>query len=309
MVSVLTVFQIKAGASAVGENLSITLLVFASMCGLLCLCDKLLNESELSLVLDQRDGYYKRTPLNWASHNGHLEVARLLLDRSEDYHRSSPLYTAVRKRDVEMVRLLLDRGALTVDERRPLQTVYERRQRQTILFTAYGSRVNERLLERGVEIFSMLLEKGAEVNSRSMGDGCTPLHIAADTGQVEIMTILLERGANFEVKDDQRRSPLCIAVERSNVEAVRVLLEKGANPNAAAKAGWSLLHSAVFSGNIKIVRLLIEKGADVEQRKLLDDLRRLLGDEELKLCLESRANLEVRDTSGSATPDRMDLTS
>jgi len=63
-------------------------------------------------------------------------------------------------------------------------------------------------------------------------------------------------------------------------------------------------------GNIKIVKLLIEEGANVVEQtsggSLLDDLRRLLGDEELKLCLESRA---VRDTSGSATPDRMDLTS
>ena len=253
------------------ETTGISIFLLASMCGLRDLCEKLLNgtldgdclkyvfhfwpaltHGRLTpLTLEQTDAVYKMTPLIWASRNGHLEVARLLLDRGAQIHsaqssHNSPLYAAVSNRDVEMVRLLLDKGALNVDERRPQETLFERRQRQTILFPAYGPWGEEIPLDkRGVEIFSMLLEKGADVNSRNIGDENTPLHIATNTGQVEIMKMLLQRGANFEVKDGRGRSPLRIGIERSRVEAVRVLLDKGANPNAADKDEWSLLQSAV----------------------------------------------------------------
>ena len=52
------------------------------------------------------------------------------------------------------------------------------------------------------------------------------------------------------------------AAQEGHVEIVKILLERGANPNAEDDAGRTPLHDAAFKGHVEIVKLLLERGAD-----------------------------------------------
>ncbi len=98
--------------------------------------------------------------------------------------------------------------------------------------------------------------------------GRTPLHIAAESGNVQAMTNLLSAGAevNVQVRSDEKRSPewgntpLHLAARDGRVEAVKLLLERGALVNARSDLGATALHRAIAYP--QIVQMLLEKGAD-----------------------------------------------
>ena len=59
---------------------------------------------------------------------------------------------------------------------------------------------------------------------------------------------------------------LMYATHRGDIDIVRLLLERGADPNKQTKDGWTPLMYATEKGNIDIVRLLLENGADPTKR-------------------------------------------
>ena len=135
----------------------------------------------------------------------------------------------------------------------------------TLLHAATGglsARVN-------VEVVSILLEKGAEVNAKN-SRGHTALQFAALLREVEIVRMLLEREVDVNTKSDEGDTALHWAVEISNnEEVVRMLLEKGADVNVKNIVKHTALHGAVRnSNNVAMIRMLLEKGAEVNAKHL-----------------------------------------
>ena len=79
-----------------------------------------------------------------------------------------------------------------------------------------------KLMER-VEIVRLLMEKGADVTAKDKGLS-TPLHLASSLGNPEIVRLLIERGADITAKDGRHRIPLHIACALSRVGPEDVLL-------------------------------------------------------------------------------------
>ena len=105
----------------------------------------------------------------------------------------------------------------------------------------------------------------------------TPLHFAAQNGHLEVVRLLLERGANVNAQNTdelwwrERRTPLHFAAQNGHLDVVRLLLERGANVNAETSgvAGWTPLHFAAQNGHLEVVRVLLERGANVNAQTTL----------------------------------------
>ncbi len=136
-----------------------------------------------------------------------------------------------------------------------------------------------------LEKVRLLVDAGADVNARSK-QGMTPLLIAAsNAGSIEIVRLLLAKGAEVKSKSDstpaaadandplatrRRKSggqggytPLLAAAAANDLEMARLFVEKGVDANAATRRGDTPLHFAAGAGNLAMVKLLLAKGANV----------------------------------------------
>jgi ankyrin repeat protein len=95
----------------------------------------------------------------------------------------------------------------------------------------------------------------------------TVLMAAASKGNLEMVKLLIEKGADVEDKDKDGATVLVHATLMGNPEIVRFLIDKGADVNAQTSQGLTALMMAADQGNLEIVKFLIEKGADVNAKK------------------------------------------
>ena len=91
-------------------------------------------------------------------------------------------------------------------------------------------------------------------------NGTTALHQAVFQDHHDIVNLLIERGADPNIGDENVWTPLHWAVERRRMDMVKLLLNRGADPNKMSKH-WTPLHRAVQNGCKYTVQLLLNKGA------------------------------------------------
>lgn len=88
------------------------------------------------------------------------------------------------------------------------------------------------------------------------------LRIAAEAGDTQIVTLLLDKGAHLDSAPGNGGTALRAAVAAGNLDVVQLLLEKGADPDCGGFGSSSLLTVAARAGNLEIMKLLIGKGAN-----------------------------------------------
>jgi len=109
-----------------------------------------------------------------------------------------------------------------------------------------------------VEIVRLLLEKGAEVNM-SRGGGSTALHMAAlYGGKTELISLLLEKGANMNARTANGETPLNLAVIGKQKAIAELLLDRGAEINLENQNFSSLLHISASAGIKRIVDMALK---------------------------------------------------
>ncbi|WP_282608856.1 ankyrin repeat domain-containing protein [Pelagibius sp. Alg239-R121] len=112
------------------------------------------------------------------------------------------------------------------------------------------------------QILTLLLQYGANINAQN-DDGSALLHILIDS---EFLQPVLDAGANLELKDEVGFTPLLAHLIRADGEQmVRALLSAGANPNAKDNRNQSALSHARETGDEVLVNLLIDAGASAQE--------------------------------------------
>lgn len=202
------------------------------------------------------------------------------LVHATDRWGSSPLNTAIEGFHAEIAKILIDAGADLEHEGGRLG--------MPLHFASYFG---------DVEIVTMLLEAGAQVNGqprkvRTNFDG-TPLHNATSGGKLHVAKLLLEHGAdvNAENRHDPGWTPLHAAVEAhffapDRLATVRLLLEHGARLDVQDSWERTPLEAARFRAEH-----VTEPEEDAEQRQAIVDL--------IATWMEKRGEERRRPNGGS----------
>lgn len=124
-----------------------------------------------------------------AAYMGRAEVANVLISRGADVNlvtnrKTVPMHAAARRGSPELATLLLANGA-AVD-------ALEWRGHSPLHFAVLAAIVDDKG-DRGV--IPLLLDKGADINRPQGNTKLTPLHMAAASGRLKLVTLLLDRGA------------------------------------------------------------------------------------------------------------------
>jgi ankyrin repeat protein len=210
--------------------------------------------------LNAAEPQYGFTAMQAAIFNGHYAFAKLLIEKGANVNDGS-LYIVMEMRNLakytnrpnppeadngvshmDVATLLLQKGA---DANAPYTKQIPPRQAQGNINVAPGSTPLYRAV-RAVDLASvkLLVEAGANP-SLAIKDGSTPLMAAAGLGA--------PRGGDEEVTEaGDRNDP---------VDVMKVLVDKGANVNAANDAGMTPMHYAVQRGTDRIIEYLASKGA------------------------------------------------
>jgi ankyrin repeat protein len=239
--------------------------------------------------LESRDAV-RRTPLHQAAYDGKPVVTALLLAAGARIDAvgpdlRTPLQLAVVRGSREVVALLLAKGADT--EWRDsfgctaLHYAVEVRARDLVkLLLGHGADVNAPTTRGSsigatalmgsahagdLEIMKVLLDLGAQIEQADQ-HGFTALMVAAGDGQVDAAKLLLERGAKLEAADQEGTTVFLRAAKSGQLEMVKFLLERGAKPDACDKVGFTALHEAADRGYAEVAEFLISRGAEVNAR-------------------------------------------
>jgi hypothetical protein len=248
------------------------------------------------------------TPLVLAAREDCMECAELLLAAHAGVNQTTrygwtALLTAVQNKHHKLAAYLLDHGA---------DPNIQNNGGWTPLYIAIDNRnieggdypVREPDMDH-LEFIKLLINHGANVNARICGtdstperckgdstetrtiftmqwlyeDGATPFLRAAQSGDVTVMKLLLEHGADPKIATSNGDTALMVAAgigwvdgvtfewsEAENLEAVKMCLDLGIDPNIADGDGRTALHGAAHKGRNDVIRLLVEHGAKLDAR-------------------------------------------
>ncbi|XP_032429956.1 ankyrin-3-like isoform X13 [Xiphophorus hellerii] len=227
------------------------------------------------------------TALHIASLAGQNEVVKELVTNGANVNAQSqngftPLYMAAQENHLEVVQFLLDNGSsqsiATEDGFTPLAVALQQGHDQVVsLLLENDTKGKVRLpalhiaaRKDDTKAAALLLQNdhNADVESKMMVNrttesGFTPLHIAAHYGNINVATLLLNRGAAVDFKARNDITPLHVASKRGNTNMVRLLLERGARIDARTKDGLTPLHCGARSGHEQVVEMLLNRGAPI----------------------------------------------
>ena len=139
----------------------------------------------------------------------------------------------------------------------------------------YAARFND------VNVVQILLSKGADVKAIDVSQ-LTPLHCAAlHNSNAEVISVLVEAGAVVDARNDDKLTPLHLAVDK--LQNVNALLEAGATVNLLDKNQCSPLFYAARYNRIETVEALLDAGADprlgkspLDEDGVDDDVKQLI---------------------------------
>lgn len=119
-----------------------------------------------------------------------------------------------------------------------------------------------------IDIVSLLIHKGAKLDVQD-SDGRSILYMAIKYGYIDILKFLLHFNQTtigvslVDIQDKNGNISLHYAVTAKDIEIVKILLDAGSNPNFKDDDGFNSLHLAVYSRNINICKLILNSNVNI----------------------------------------------
>ena len=239
------------------------------------------------------------TPLVFAARQGSIESARLLLAGGADVNQQTEygwtaLLAAIHNRYYRVALFLLENGAdPKLTNKGGWSPLYLATDNRNIEGGDYPTRKAD--LDH-LSLINALFARGADVNTRMRSstetrtifthqwlheEGATPLLRAAQSGDLPLVKLYLERGADPQLTTEDGTTPLMVAAgigwvegvtyewsREQTLETVRLLLDLGAPVDAQNLDGQTALMGAAHKGRNDVVELLVERGADLALRDI-----------------------------------------
>lgn len=199
------------------------------------------------------------------------------------------LITAVQYDNLEIVKFLVENGADVNWEKCEIVTsnYNERFEYKNTVLSAAVKRNNS-------EMVRYLLDKGAIADNSQDKSGDTLLHIAIKNKNPNIVSDLINQGADVNAENKRFETPLAAALQSDNETIISILLDNGAKLKSTG--GTLTFEDAIDEANISIVKYFLKQGIDIN--KVLKNgetpLAKAIGKENIelfKLLIENGADV------------------
>ncbi len=231
--------------------------------------------------LKNEDG---ETPLTLAIKGGNTEIIKLVARRAKASLKNNtgeaPLFLALDLDDLYLLEELIRKGA-DVNRKSngvtPLARAAELNKPKIVAFLIKNKAKINQTNDNGETPLYIAVQKGFDTvagilinkSEDASGDcnwenkiGTPLLHVATESGNAEIVRILIRYGAEIEKADYMENTALCAAAQLGQVEVVRALIQNNANINHQNLQGDTPLILASVKKHDEVVTLLLENGAD-----------------------------------------------
>jgi len=115
-----------------------------------------------------------------------------------------------------------------------------------LVVSGCSSPLHDAVRRTDIKTVTALLDKGADVNEKVIGNSSTALIAASTEGAIDIVRLLLDRGADVDLAVGNRYTPLTYAAWKGETDVARLLIERGADIDRA-KGGLRDMGSLLIS--------------------------------------------------------------
>ncbi|XP_078073425.1 histone-lysine N-methyltransferase EHMT2-like isoform X7 [Mustelus asterias] len=241
--------------------------------------------------------FHPRQLYLWAKQGELQKVLLMLLDdhdpnfQTDQQSRRMPLHAAAQKGYLEICHILLQAGA-TVD-------VCDKLQRTPLM---------EAIMNNHYDVVKLLAKHGACVFHKEL-DASSCLHHAAKNGSVQMVQFLLATGqVDLNTQDSGGWTPVIWAAEHKHIEIIKLLLGRGANVTLKDNEENICLHWAAFAGSSDIAEVLLNARCDLHAVNMHGDTPLHIAAREnfydcVILFLSRGADIEVKNREGDSPLD------